>query len=225
MKAKYTPAIRAFEWVSIMTNVLLSVFLMGAVYKTSVVSPAQLIALSVSAWVIADFVSGFVHWLADTWGSEDMPILGPVFIRSFREHHIDPMSITRHDWVETNGANCFISIPILLGLSLLQIFKPEILNSHLVLGYVIFNFWIVLTNQIHKWAHEKNPASWVAGLQRTRIILSPDVHARHHRDKHDEYFSITSGATNTLLTSLGFFRRLEWVISRLTGAQPRKDGF
>ena len=52
---------------------------------------AALVALAALAgWVLADLVSGVVHWWADRVASEDTPLLGPHFVRPFREHHEDP---------------------------------------------------------------------------------------------------------------------------------------
>ena len=61
----------------------------------------------------ADLVSGMVHWAGDTLCDEDTPVLGRHFIRPFREHHVDPKAITRHDFIETNGNNCIASMPVL----------------------------------------------------------------------------------------------------------------
>src|SRR5215210_3516098 len=54
--------------------------------------------LVILAYLAADFLSGFVHFLADNFGSYQTPILGPNFIEPFREHHIDPKGIVGNDF-------------------------------------------------------------------------------------------------------------------------------
>ena len=70
--------------------------------------------VAVLAYLAADLISGLVHFLADNFGSSEMPIIGPGFISGFREHHVDPKGITRHDFINTNGNNSLVSLPLML---------------------------------------------------------------------------------------------------------------
>jgi hypothetical protein len=56
------------------------------------------------AYLAADFLCGFVHFLADTFGSYDTLIIGPFFIEPFRGHHIDPKGIVGNDFVDANNS-------------------------------------------------------------------------------------------------------------------------
>ena len=168
----------------------------------------------VLGYVTADFVSGFVHFLADNIGSTRTPFFGPVFIRPFREHHIDPLAITRHDFLEVNGANCLISLPVLIGT---WYFVPvHGTASMFFVAYIgLFLFGIFLTNQFHSWAHNPDPPAWIRGLQRTGLILGPEHHARHHTPPFNTYYCITCGWLNPILARTRLFDRLKEPLRRL----------
>ncbi|KAF0296634.1 Transmembrane protein 189 [Amphibalanus amphitrite] len=175
----------------------------------------------------ADFSSGIVHWAADTWGSIDMPILGKNFLRPFREHHIDPTSITRHDFIETNGDNmALILLPLLRMLyQLSTLTEAQIQDSYAWFSYVyLLAVFVALTNQIHKWSHTYFGLPWyVTLLQDSRVILPRRHHRIHHVAPHDTYYCITTGWLDWPLERLGFWGRLEATVSWLTGAVPRDD--
>ena len=61
-----------------------------------------------------------VHWAGDTLGDETTPFLGKNFVMPFRQHHVDPKDIARHDFIETNGNNCIVVLAPLASAYLLS---------------------------------------------------------------------------------------------------------
>lgn len=161
-------------------------------------------------YLAADFMTGVVHWLGDTVGSSEWPIVGQTFIRSFRHHHVDAKDIVRHDFVELNGANSIASLPLMIVAALLATVAP--LASAFLVSMLVFAMG---TNQIHQWAHDSSPPRFVRALQRARIILSPEHHEQHHTAPYDRAYCITTGWMNPLLDKLMVFRGAEWLIERI----------
>lgn len=162
--------------------------------------------------LVADVGSGIVHWFWDTWGKSSWPVVGPVFVRPFREHHVDPTDITRHDFIETNGLSAFGCIPLLIAAIIFHV-NWLAATSLFVLG----------TNQAHKWAHTEDPHPVVRFLQKYRLILPPKIHNAHHAKPHMTHYCITHGWCNPLFDRLGVFRVLERYIARWTRAVPRAE--
>jgi ubiquitin-conjugating enzyme E2 variant len=181
------------------------------------------LAAALTGWLAADLVSGLAHWAGDTWGTPQWPIVGPTLIRTFREHHLDEKAITRHDFVETNGTNSLLTLPLFAGAWMTPIPEGGAWTFFGIASLYSMNLWVFATNQIHSWAHQDRVPRWVAWLQRARLILSPEHHAIHHRAPFDKYYCITTGWMNPLLHTTGFFRHSEKLISAVTGAVPREN--
>jgi hypothetical protein len=177
--------------------------------------------LLVLAYLAADFLSGFVHFLADNFGSYDTPILGPNFIEPFREHHVDPKAITGHDFVDANGNNSLATLPFMLFVWIVVPLETW------YYGYLFGTFFLFLclaaflTNQFHKWAHMDDPPAFVGWLQARGVILSQGHHDIHHESPYDTYYCITAGFWNPLLDRIRFYERTERLICRsVPGTDP-----
>jgi plasmanylethanolamine desaturase len=199
----YSPRQRRLEACAIVTFVLLAGWML---WQLCMAAGIYILALAILAvpcgWLLADLLTGLVHLAFDSLGSVRTPIIGPAFIRPFREHHTDPLEITRHDFVETNGASCLACLPILAGALLMQ---PETLPwifIHLVLWVTVLG--ALATNQFHKWAH-MDPALTPAAVrwgQRHGLILSREQHQLHHSPPFDSNYCISSGWFNRPLDAL-----------------------
>nr|XP_033818802.1 transmembrane protein 189-like isoform X1 [Geotrypetes seraphini] len=224
----YSPGKRLQEWISVILCFSLISFNFCGLILYSRLEHIMTIVVGVFAGIItADFASGLVHWGADTWGSVELPIVGKAFIRPFREHHIDPTAITRHDFIETNGDNCMLTVIPLANMAYkFLIFPPEVIHKTYPWECFVFalSIFATFTNQIHKWSHTYfGLPGWVIFLQDWHIILPRKHHRIHHVSPHETYFCITTGWLNYPLEKIGFWRRLEDIIQRVTGEKPRSD--
>lgn len=72
-------------------------------------------------------------------------------LRNFREHHIDPTAITRHDFVETNGDNFSVIVPFLAYMAYkfnVNTVEQNMLGYNWNLYLFLLAVFVSLTNQV-----------------------------------------------------------------------------
>ena len=139
----------------------------------------------------ADFVSGIVHWIADTWGSETMPVLGRRFLYPFRVHHVNPDDLLRREFLDTNGDVAMMAAAFPLAGFWIPL--EAVWGQALDVFLVSFTLAGLPTNQVHKWAHMPSPPRWLRWLQQSGIILSREAHHRHHEAPYAMNYCIATG--------------------------------
>ncbi|MGH7310362.1 MAG: fatty acid desaturase CarF family protein [Candidatus Rokuibacteriota bacterium] len=153
----------------------------------------------VAGYLLADLLSGLVHWFCDRFFEEHTPVIGAVLIFPFREHHRDPLAMTRHGFLELTGNSCLGLAPVL---ALAWWWPLSVWLDALVL---VVAAGVVATNLLHKWAHAATAPAPVRWLQRWRLVLPPDAHAVHHRPGHAGAYCVTAGWMNTFTDRLRLF--------------------
>lgn len=169
----------------------------------------------------ADLGSGLIHWAADTWGRDDCPLIGHRLLVPFRVHHINPDDFLRRRFIDTNGEVAAVAAPVLA--LLLAVPLDAAWGGPLALFGLAFCGVGSMTNQIHQWAHMPSPPAAVRTMQDWGLLLGRVEHATHHDRPYDRRYCITTGWCNLPLDAINFFRRLESVITRVTGVLPRHD--
>lgn len=201
---------------------LLLTSLLGSVLRSAAATAwgwAALLLAVPLGYLLADFLSGCAHWFCDTFFDEQTPVMGALLIAPFREHHADPLAITRHGFLELNGNSALALVPLLgwmwwRGDGAGAGFAALLAQATAVCAALA----LAATNQLHRWAHEPRPPRAVRWLQRRGLILRPERHARHHAPPHQGAYCITAGWLNEPLDRVRFFARCERM---LRGAKAR----
>lgn len=207
------------RWKAFVDRVSVATFVVAWTVMLVRVAPATLAAGEwwaalfgvAGGYLLADFLAGSVHWIADRFFDPETPVLGPLLIAPFREHHEDPLGITGHDFFEISGNNALVTIPLIVFLAARS--APVGIASHfLVAAGASLTLALFVTNQFHSWAHSPSPPRGVRRLQAWGLILTPKRHARHHRDNYDRAYCVTSGWLNPLLDQVRFYEQIERII-------------
>src|SRR6185295_11193322 len=96
----------------------------------------------------ADFISGVVHWICDTWFQDSLPFFGRRFLRPFRVHHVNPNDFLRRDFIDTNGDVSMLVIAVLLPAMFIPLQSSS--KLWLVVYLLAFSFVSWPTNQVHQ---------------------------------------------------------------------------
>ena len=166
--------------------------------------------------LLADFLSGLAHWAEDAYGEAHWPLVGRTIIAPNLLHHRDPRAMTRQSWLRNVDVPAVLGAALLLGVGL---------SGHLTWRWVLTVSLLVLTNLVHRWAHQ-GPAEngrLVTTLQRTGLLQSRKAHATHHRWPRQSHYCALTDFVNPVVERLRLWTALETLILRLTGVPRRAE--
>jgi plasmanylethanolamine desaturase len=170
----------------------------------------------VVTWLITDFISGVVHWLEDSYGHPNMPVVGRYITKPDLLHHYQPRKFVSNSWLSSSDLLLVLSSVALLGAVSLGRLGPMVF-----LGAVLG----VNANQIHKWCHRtpRENGALIVLLQRLRLVQTPRQHHQHHVGKKDAAYCVLTGFLNPILDGCRFWRVLEWVVFAVFRVRRRDD--
>ncbi len=177
-------------------------------------SPADAVRVAVilaAGYLLADLLTGFVHWFCDTFFDENTPLIGPGLIAPFREHHRDPLLMTRHGFLELTGSSFRGLAPLLAWFVWRGDLLPALANAFVL----AVSAGAVSTNLLHRWAHDPAAPAVARGLQRLGVVLTPERHARPHAPPFAAAYCVTTGWMNPICERLQIWSRAEALLVAL----------
>ena len=97
------------------------------------------------------------------------PLVGPLVIAPFREHHVDPQILARKDFFDAASSNAWLALALVGALALARSTARRIGRARSSLGSFVVSTLaaaVFLTNTFHQWAHQAAPPRAARWLQR-----------------------------------------------------------
>ena len=176
-----------------------------------------------SAWLLADLLTGFVHWFEDRYmdGSFGLDLLNRIADDN-NLHHNKPTAMTLSSGWANMRSGAAAGWPVAAVLWLAGV--PMVVW--------LIPFFASFGNLIHRWSHvpKKKLPRWIRGMQEFGLFISHEHHDAHHRSmkklipKHlaGYRFCAMTDWVNPLLDGLHFWYALENLF-RMSGVQTTNE--
>jgi ubiquitin-conjugating enzyme E2 variant len=174
-------------------------------------------------FILADFITGFVHWTEDTYldYNTNIPFLNKLS-KDNELHHYFPRTIVGKSYLENISSTA--PILIVFYLILFTFFSKSL--SRYPFFYVSFFIFGLLSNIIHKWSHmrECELPKIIIFLQDIGIFCSHKIHKKHHSENNGTNYCVIFSYSNYILDNIGFWRIVENIVYYTTGVKPNRKG-
>jgi hypothetical protein len=172
---------------------------------------------TIGAFFLAEFITGMVYFVEDTYGTQvSNKLIQKHIIIPNLEHHYNPLKMTKKTWLQTIKATTiamgYVNFIIL-------IIYPRIIFHYF---YGMTSIFICSANLIHKWAHtpKKSLPRFVQVLQDNGILQTHYNHSLHHLELNSDY-CVMSNLMNYPLNYIGFWNKIELLMIKIFDIHPR----
>ncbi len=161
-------------------------------------------------WLLADFITGLVHWWQDAYGNPTWPIVGKYVVVPNLNHHKNPRGMLKDKYWTRVGAS------VITAILLITIFWFCGWHSWRMILCLAFT---TQGNHIHAMAHrtKKENGPVIMFLQKLGIFQNRKMHGWHHKAPYDTNFFILTDYLNPLFNKIRFFERLEKLVLKVLG--------
>lgn len=184
-------------------------------------------------WFLADFASGVIHMLldyipcnnnvdldklffyhGDKSSAEYKALRKAIFSRisyfqqilyDFKVHHPNPSSLGRRDIVYQIGSTVqFVSLPLSTLFLFLISFYP--LSGFITILFNVFLIGVTFSQYFHGMLHTEEKHIFISILRKTRLIMTPQMHNKHHLSLKED-FSVINGWLKATMPEQGVFTK------------------
>lgn len=161
-------------------------------------------------WLLADFLTGAVHWWEDAYGNPTWPVLGKYIVIPNLEHHRNPDSLTKGSYWHRIDTSAIAAV-VIAGVLWIAGWH----SWQMVLCFLFAS----QANEIHAASHRTDAENGkiIAFLQRTGIFQGKESHDWHHAAPYDTNFCVMTEFLNPILNRIHFWSRIEKGIRILFG--------